>query len=78
MQVPLIQEPDVGDPPDGLLLQSVPYYQSWFFHLNVRVLTVRAFLRAENLANRLENQDYPGALLPGLRTMYGIRWTLFN
>lgn len=78
MQVPLIQEPDVDDPPDAILLQSVPYYQSWFFHLNIRILTVRAFLRAENLANRLENQDYPGVMLTGLRTMYGIRWTLFN
>jgi hypothetical protein len=78
MQVPFFEDPGEGEPTDPLVLQSVPYYQSWYFYLNIRVLTVRAFLRAENLAGRLENQDYPGAILPGIRTMYGIRWTLFN
>jgi hypothetical protein len=56
----------------------VPFYQSWNAHLMIRVVTVRLFLRWENLFLRQNNQDLPGRLLPTTRVMYGVRWTLRN
>lgn len=68
------------DPTGGVdagLLQ-VPFQQSWDFWIQVRVLTVRIFIRSENLTLRPQNQDFPGRLLPQTRTIYGVRWTLWN
>ena len=59
-------------------LQSVPFQQSWFGRLQVRVSSIRLFLRWDNFTLREANQDYPGRLLPQTRAMYGIRWTLWN
>lgn len=56
----------------------VPFYQSWDFWIQVRVLTVRIFIRSENMTLRGRNQDFPGRLLPQTRTVYGVRWTLWN
>jgi hypothetical protein len=56
----------------------VPFYQSWNAHLQIRVVTVRVFIRWDNLFLRPENQDLPGRLLPRTRAMYGVRWTLNN
>lgn len=56
----------------------VPFYQSWNAHLLIRVVTVRLFVRWENLFLRENNQDLPGLLLPTTRVVYGVRWTLFN
>ena len=56
----------------------VPFYQSWDFWIQVRVLTVRIFIRTENATLRGRNQDFPGRLLPQTRTVYGVRWTLWN
>ncbi len=63
---------------DPIQLGSVPFYQNWWASLNIRIVTVRAFLRIENIQNRLDNQDYPGRLLPGFRTVYGLRWVMMN
>ena len=56
----------------------VPFHQSWDFWVQVRVLTVRIFVRSENVTIRGQNQDFPGRLLPQTRTVYGVRWTLWN
>ncbi len=56
----------------------VPFYQSWNLWLQVRVMTVQIFVRTENLTLRRGNQDFPERLLPQTRSVYGIRWTLWN
>jgi hypothetical protein len=64
-----------GDDPT---FARVPFLQSWDLWLQVRVLTVRIFIRSENLTLRGGNQDFPGRLLPQTRSVYGVRWTLWN
>ena len=56
----------------------VPFYQSWFVRVQVRVVTVRAFIMWENFTVRQRNQDFPGRILPPSRSLYGVRWTLWN
>lgn len=58
--------------------ETVPFQQSWFGRLQVRVSSVRLFVRFDNFTVRDMNQDYPGRLTPRIRSMYGIRWTLWN
>jgi hypothetical protein len=72
----LPQTDPLGGPEPGFL--RVPFYQSWDFWVQVRVLTVRIFIRSENMTLRGRNQDFPGRLLPQTRTVYGVRWTLWN
>jgi hypothetical protein len=59
-------------------LASVPFYQSWYLHLQVRVVTVRVFVNWENFTIRRNLQDFPGRVLPLTRASYGIRWDLWN
>jgi hypothetical protein len=59
-------------------LATVPFYQSWYFHLQVRVVTVRAFIDWENFSIRTDLQDFPGRVLPMTRATYGVRWNLWN
>lgn len=63
---------------DAASLVEVPFHQSWDLWLQVRVLTVRIFIRTENIGLRPENRDFPERLLPQTRSIYGIRWTLWN
>ena len=56
----------------------VPFYQNWFFRLQMRIVSVNIFATVENLALRNFNQDVPGNLLPRTRSMYGVRWPLWN
>jgi hypothetical protein len=72
MLVPVL--PDVGNP----TLEEVPFQQSWFGRLQIRVASARVFVLWDNFTLRPENQDYPGRLLPQTRAMYGIRWTMWN
>lgn len=65
-----------GAPPPGLL--SVPFEQSWYAFFQIRIVSVQAFFRFENVSIRQNNQDLPGRLLPQFRSMYGIRWVLWN
>ena len=58
--------------------ETVPFQQSWFGRLQVRVSSVRLFMRFDNFTVRDMNQDYPGRLTPRIRSMYGIRWTLWD
>ena len=42
------------------------------------MVTVRVFVNLENFMRRMDNQDFPGRLLPLNRTVFGVRWTLWN
>ncbi len=64
--------------PGGEALQTVPFRQSWFVRLQIRVLDVHVFVEWENFTLRDANQDYPGRILPTTRSLYGVRWTLWN
>lgn len=57
---------------------TVPAYRSWYARLQVRVVTVRVFVNLDNFMRRRVNQDFPGLLLPLNRTVFGVRWTLWN
>jgi hypothetical protein len=57
---------------------EVPFRQSWFARVQVRVISVRLFIDWENVSAREMNQDFPGRILPRMRVAYGIRWTLWN
>jgi hypothetical protein len=59
-------------------LESVPFYQNWYARMQVRIVTVQIFIAWDNFSRRPELQHYPGRVLPITRTMYGIRWTMFN
>ena len=65
------------DEPD-LVPDVVPFYQNWYFRLQMRFLTLNIFATIENLTLRRNNQDVPGRLLPGTRSFYGVRWTFWN
>lgn len=81
MYVPL---PDGSVPPpeegeeDERVPQIVPFYQNWYFRLQMRFLTLNIFTTVENVSYRANNQDVPGVLLPVTRGMYGVRWTFWN
>lgn len=81
MLVP-VADPDFVAPPetpDALPGPArVGFYQSWNAHLQIRIVTVRIFIRWENTFGRLGLEDIPGREMPGIRAMYGIRWTLRN
>ena len=78
MEIPIRDtEAEVGED-DLFPPQSVPFHQTWNAYLQIRVVTVRIFLRFENLTIRPLNQDYPGRLQLQTRALYGVRWTLFN
>jgi hypothetical protein len=70
--------PVEGDPTSPPVLQEVPFGQSWHAFLQLRIVTVRIFIRFENLTVRENNQDIPGRVLPEARVLYGVRWTLWN
>ena len=72
MIVPVL--PESGTP----TLEQVPFQQSWFGRLQIRVASARVFVLWDNFTLRPENQDYPGRLLPQTRAMYGVRWTMWN
>jgi hypothetical protein len=55
-----------------------PFYQSWFVRLQIRVVTVRIFVMWDNFSIRQSNQDFLGRVLPATRSLYGVRWTLWN
>jgi hypothetical protein len=71
MLVPFPQEGGTG-------LQAVPFGQSWDFFLQIRIVTVRIFLRLDNFTGRENLADLPERLLHTGRSVYGIRWTLWN
>ncbi len=69
--------PGTGDGPAGAPA-VVPFYQDWYFRLQIRVLELNIFATIENVTYRKNNQDVPGRLLPITRGFYGVRWTFWN
>ena len=57
---------------------EVPFYRSFYARLQIRVVSVRVFIRWENFLMREINQDFPERVLPRTRALYGVRWTLWN
>lgn len=59
-------------------LATVPFFQDWYGRIQVRIVTLRVFIRWENFTLRRNNQNFPERRLPVTRTMFGIRWDLWN
>jgi hypothetical protein len=77
MVMPFQEVAEGGDGTD-MVPTMVPFSQSWFVRLQIRVVTVRAFVMWENFTGRQRNQDFPGRVLPPTRSLYGVRWTMWN
>ncbi len=75
MTVPILGEEDEEGVPQ---LETVPFYQNWYARVQVRIVTVQIYVAWENFIRRPNLQHYPGRVLPITRTVYGIRWTMFN
>lgn len=60
---------------DSLAFNTVTQpFATFNFFVQMRVLDVRAFWRMENAFNREQAFDIPGLPLPGVRTLFGVRW----
>jgi hypothetical protein len=57
---------------------TVPFYQSWYGRVQVRIVGVRIYIGWENFTIRRNLQTYPGRVLPITRAFYGLRWTLWS
>ena len=53
-------------------------YRATNLELTIRVVTVRAFLRWENLFHRLRQTDLPAYELPGQHILWGVKWEFWN
>jgi hypothetical protein len=53
-------------------------YRAANLEVSIRVLTVHAFFRWDNLMNRPFQQDVPGFNRPGQHVLYGIKWQFLN
>ncbi|MEJ2215215.1 MAG: Plug domain-containing protein [Gemmatimonadota bacterium] len=62
---------------DGSLV-TIPPLNPWDFYLQIRVLTVRAFVRWHFLGYRVLQYDIPDHIFPIQRTDYGVKWTFHN
>ena len=71
-------DPEAPASPTTAALETVPFYQSWYARLQLRIVSLRIFVEWENVTLRPENQDFPGRILPRTRSSYGVRWTLRN
>ena len=67
---------DAADGGGGLV--TVPFYQSWYFRIQVRVVTVRLWLGMDNFTLRRNLQQYPERLLPYARSFFALRWDMWN
>ena len=77
MQVP-VADPALGAPADEAEPATIPFFQSWYGLIQVRVLQLRISVSWENFTIRRNNRDFPGRSLPFFRAHYGIRWYLWN
>jgi hypothetical protein len=57
---------------------AVAEHQSTHLEVTIRVLTVRAFVRWDNVLNRPFQKDVPGYDLPGQHVVYGVKWEFWN
>lgn len=64
--------------PTGAELQTVDAYQATNLELTIRVLTVRAFLRWQNVLHRVGQTDLVGFERPGQHIIYGVKWEFWN
>jgi hypothetical protein len=64
-------------PADGEAV-VVPEHRSTHLEVTIRVLTVRAFVRWDNVLNRPFRRDVPGYNLPGQHVVYGVKWEFWN
>ena len=66
-----------GDPtvPDLIV---VPRSEVWYFHIQVRIVTLNLFIRWENMLGKSDNVDFPDREQPRIRTLYGLRWVMNN
>lgn len=64
--------PAAGEP------TTVGAYRATNVELTIRVMTVRAFLRWQNLFNRPFQEDLPGFRRPGQHIIYGVKWEFWN
>ena len=78
MKVPRPDPAAGAEAPAGVVPSVVPFYQDWYFRLQLRVLDLNIFGTVENITFRRNNQDVPGRLLPITRGFYGVRWTFWN
>jgi len=57
---------------------GVPFYQSWYWQAQVRVVTVRLWFGMDNFTFRRNLRTYPDRRLPFGRTFFALRWDLWN
>lgn len=63
--------------PGAIELTRMNQFKEWFGLIQVRVVTVRIFVRLENFRADT-NLDFPGLEQPRTRTLFGVRWALGN
>ncbi|MCY3808586.1 MAG: Plug domain-containing protein [Gemmatimonadetes bacterium] len=78
MSIPIPEDTLLLEDDEDPVPQSVPFYQNWYFRLQMRIHTLIIFATVENFTLRENNQDLPGVLLPINRGMYGVRWSFWN
>jgi hypothetical protein len=79
MTVPFLESVEGGVEEETRYVPTqVPFYQSWFARIQIKVVMVRVFFMWENFTVRQRNQDFPGRILPNSRSLYGVRWTMWN
>ena len=59
-------------------LVPVGAYQATNLELTIRVMTVRAFVRWQNVFHQLFQEDLPGFARPGQHIIYGVKWEFWN
>ena len=74
MVVPTLTEGDGT----SRLPTRLPAFQYWYARTQARVLSVRVFVRWDNLLGNPDLQFFPDRTLPPWRTVFGIRWTMLN
>lgn len=57
---------------------EVPFHQSWYVRVQVRVVTVRLWIGMDNFTLRRNLQTYPDRTLPYARSFFALRWDLWN
>ena len=56
MVIPLTETPEGEAEP---VLTTVAEYKEWYLMIQVRIVSVRIFVRFENLATKRDNFDFP-------------------
>lgn len=80
MRVPAGLDGGSGEPEEDpvALVTEVGAYRASNIELTIRVLTVRAFLRWDNITNRRGQRDLPEFPRPGQHILYGVKWEFLN